>query len=52
MIISYIFSRTVDVNLKGLIVVSQAVAKGMIESKNGGAIVNISSMASKNIIFQ
>ncbi|XP_037032065.1 L-xylulose reductase-like [Bradysia coprophila] len=42
-----VLNRTVDVNLKALVVVSQAVAKGMIESKNGGAIINISSLASR-----
>jgi len=42
-----VLNSTIDVNLKALIVVSQAVAKGMIESKKGGAIVNISSMASR-----
>ncbi|KAL3877681.1 hypothetical protein ACJMK2_035350 [Sinanodonta woodiana] len=36
-----------DVNVKSLFNVSQIVAKGMVERGNGGAIVNVSSIASK-----
>ncbi|XP_065213463.1 L-xylulose reductase-like [Planococcus citri] len=36
-----------NVNFKSIICVSQIVAKGMIESKRGGSIINVSSQASK-----
>nr|CAB3236569.1 L-xylulose reductase-like [Phallusia mammillata] len=40
------FDKTFDINVKATIVVSQIVAKGMIERKAGGSIVNVSSQAS------
>ncbi|KAK3580735.1 hypothetical protein CHS0354_005745 [Potamilus streckersoni] len=39
--------KVFDVNIKSLFNVSQIVAKGMVERGNGGAIVNVSSIASK-----
>lgn len=41
------FSRTMDVNVKAVLNISQVVAKKMVENKTHGAIVNISSQASK-----
>jgi NAD(P)-dependent dehydrogenase (short-subunit alcohol dehydrogenase family) len=40
------FDRTMAVNVRAALVVSQVVARGMIERKRGGAIVNVSSQAS------
>ncbi len=40
------FDRTLAVNLRSVFVISQIIARGMIERKTGGAIVNISSQAS------
>ncbi|MGB1285936.1 MAG: SDR family oxidoreductase [Aggregatilineales bacterium] len=40
------FDKTMAVNVRAVMLVSQVVAKGMIERGNGGAIVNISSQAS------
>ena len=40
------FDKVLGVNLRGMMVVAQAVAKGMVERGKGGAIVNISSQAS------
>ena len=40
------FDKVLGVNLRGMMVVAQAVAKGMVKRGNGGAIVNISSQAS------
>lgn len=39
------FDQTFDVNVKAVLNVSQVVARSMIERKNGGSIVNISSQA-------
>ncbi|KAK3581447.1 hypothetical protein CHS0354_031771 [Potamilus streckersoni] len=39
--------KVFDVNFKALFNVSQIVAKGMVERGNGGAIVNVSSVASR-----
>lgn len=44
------FSRTMNINLKSIINVSQVVVKKMIDNKTQGAIVNVSSQASK-VIF-
>lgn len=41
------FDKTFDVNVKAVLNISQIVAKKMIENKTHGAIVNISSQASK-----
>lgn len=46
-ITTQVMNRILDINLKSVIVVSQAVAKGMIANKSGGAIVNISSLAAR-----
>lgn len=40
------FDRVLNVNLKQVLVVSQVVAKGMIQRGKGGAIVNVSSQVS------
>eukprot|EP01117_Protostelium_nocturnum_P008102 TRINITY_DN2886_c0_g1_i3.p1 TRINITY_DN2886_c0_g1~~TRINITY_DN2886_c0_g1_i3.p1 ORF type:complete len:197 (-),score=42.14 TRINITY_DN2886_c0_g1_i3:60-650(-) len=40
------FDKTFNVNVRQILVVSQIVAKGMIERGKGGAIVNVSSQAS------
>lgn len=40
------FDRTMAVNLRSVFVISQIIARGMIERKTGGAIVNLSSQAS------
>ncbi|CAH1389114.1 unnamed protein product [Nezara viridula] len=40
------FDKLFDVNVKAPILISQAVAKGMIDNKIGGSIVNVSSQAS------
>jgi len=40
------FDKVLGVNLRGVMVVAQAVARGMVERGKGGAIVNISSQAS------
>lgn len=40
------FDRTMSVNLRSVLIVSQIVAKGMVERNAGGAIVNVSSQAS------
>ena len=40
------FDKVLGVNLRGMMVVAQAVAKGMVKRGQGGAIVNISSQAS------
>lgn len=45
-----IIFRLMNVNVKAMLNVSQVVAKKMIDAKKGGAIVNISSQASKVII--
>lgn len=42
-------SRTFDVNVKAVLNISQVVARKMVENKTHGAIVNISSQASKVI---
>jgi NAD(P)-dependent dehydrogenase (short-subunit alcohol dehydrogenase family) len=39
------FNETVNVNVRAMMIVSQIVARNMIERKSGGAIVNISSVA-------
>lgn len=41
------FEQTLAVNLQAVLVISQTIARGMIERGKGGAIVNISSQASK-----
>ncbi|XP_032689733.1 L-xylulose reductase [Odontomachus brunneus] len=41
------FDLIIDVNVKAILNVSQIVARGMIERKSGGSIVNISSQASQ-----
>ncbi len=40
------FDQTIAVNVRAAMVVSQVVARGMIDRKQGGAIVNLSSQAS------
>lgn len=40
------FDRTMAVNVRAVMLVSQVIARGMIERKRGGAIVNLSSQAS------
>lgn len=40
-----------DVNVKAVLNISQVVARKMIENKTAGAIVNISSQASKVLII-
>lgn len=45
---SYIF-RTFDVNVKAALNISQIIARKMVDNKTHGAIVNISSQASKVI---
>uniref|UniRef100_H2ZQP2 L-xylulose reductase n=2 Tax=Ciona savignyi TaxID=51511 RepID=H2ZQP2_CIOSA len=40
------FDKTFDINVKAPLMVSQIVARGMVDRKNGGSIVNISSQAS------
>ena len=39
------FNETLNVNVRAMMIVSQIVARNMIERKSGGAIVNISSVA-------
>jgi len=39
------FNQTMNINVRAMMVVSQVVAKNMVERKSGGAIVNISSDA-------
>ena len=39
----------IDTNIKGLLYLSEAVTKLMIEAKNGGHIINISSIAGKEV---
>lgn len=39
------FTRVIDINLKGTFLCSQAVGREMIQSGNGGSIINISSIA-------
>src|SRR3989338_2248622 len=39
------WNKTIDVNLKGYFLCSQAVAKEMVKQGSGGAIVNIASVA-------
>ena len=39
------FNETINVNVRAMMIVSQIVARNMIERKSGGAIVNISSVA-------
>jgi NAD(P)-dependent dehydrogenase (short-subunit alcohol dehydrogenase family) len=41
------FDQTMAVNVRGAMIMSQVVAKGMIERGQGGAIVNVSSQASQ-----
>ncbi len=41
------FDQTFAINVRAVLIVSQGVAKGMIERGTGGAIVNLSSQASK-----
>ncbi|CAG9584618.1 unnamed protein product [Danaus chrysippus] len=45
-----VFDRMVGINLKSVINISQVVAKKMIEKKIAGAIVNVSSQASKKAL--
>ena len=45
------WQRVIDVNLTGVMLTGQAVAKKMIEAGNGGAIVNISSVAGKTALM-
>lgn len=40
------FDKTIAINLRAVMVISQVIAKGMIARKRGGAIVNLSSQAS------
>lgn len=42
-----VFDQVMAVNVRAMLVVSQAVARGMIERGTGGVIVNLSSVASK-----
>eukprot|EP00475_Leptophrys_vorax_P039546 TRINITY_DN715_c0_g2_i1.p2 TRINITY_DN715_c0_g2~~TRINITY_DN715_c0_g2_i1.p2 ORF type:complete len:245 (-),score=70.25 TRINITY_DN715_c0_g2_i1:1003-1737(-) len=44
------FDRTINVNLKAVLVLSQLVAKNMISRKVSGTIVNVSSVASKSCL--
>jgi len=41
------FDKVININLKQIVNVSQVVVQGMIDTKQGGSIVNISSLASK-----
>ena len=41
------FDQTFAINVRAVVIVSQVVARGMIERGGGGAIVNVSSQASK-----
>lgn len=43
------WDRMIDVNLKGQFLVGQAAAKQMVAQKNGGKIINISSIASGQV---
>lgn len=45
------FNETLNVNVRAMMIVSQIVARNMIERKSGGAIVNISSVANM-VAFQ
>ncbi len=40
------FDRTIAVNVRAALILTQVVARGMIERRTGGAIVNVSSQAS------
>jgi NAD(P)-dependent dehydrogenase (short-subunit alcohol dehydrogenase family) len=40
------FDRTMDVNVRAVLIVTQVVARGMIARGRGGAVVNLSSQAS------
>lgn len=44
------YDRQMDVNLKSVFIISQVVAKGMVERGQGGSIVNISSQASQRAL--
>lgn len=44
------FDKTMAVNVRAVLVVSQIVARGMIERGNGGAIVNVSSQSSMRAV--
>lgn len=45
------FDKTYAVNLRSVFIISQVIAKGMIERSNGGAIVNLSSQASMRALW-
>ncbi|XP_078474719.1 L-xylulose reductase isoform X2 [Lampetra planeri] len=45
------FQRSFDVNVKAVLQVSQAVARGMVARGSGGAIVNVSSQASQRALL-
>lgn len=45
------FNETINVNVRAMMLVSQVVARNMVERKRGGAIVNISSVANM-VAFQ
>lgn len=44
------WQRTIDVNLTGVFLCSQAVGKSMIEQKRGGSIINISSICGHIVV--
>ena len=44
------FDRTMAINVRSVLVVSQVVARGMIERGDGGAIVNVSSQSSMRAV--
>ncbi|PRP89446.1 Diacetyl/L-xylulose reductase [Planoprotostelium fungivorum] len=46
------YERVMNVNVRQVVVVSQIVAKGMVERKKGGTIVNVSSQASSVAIAE
>jgi L-xylulose reductase len=41
------FDRTMAINVRAVMVITQVIARGMIDRGNGGAVVNVSSQASK-----
>ncbi|QEG33940.1 glucose 1-dehydrogenase [Bythopirellula goksoeyrii] len=41
------FEQTMSVNLRAVLIISQTIARGMVQRGQGGAIVNLSSQASK-----
>lgn len=45
------FDRVMAVNARAVMVVSQVIARGMVERGNGGAIVNVSSQSSSHAVL-